>query len=57
MGKARKKKILLRYYRVYDFVYEITRLVPFIMPSGQGLYGTDLIEIIKESILFSKRVG
>ena len=56
MGKAREK-MLLRYYRVYDFVYEITRLVPFIMPSGQGLYGTKLIDIIKESILFSKRVG
>ena len=51
------EKMLLRYYRVYDFVYEITRLVPFIMPSGQGLYGTKLIDNIKESILFSKRVG
>ncbi len=51
------EKMLLHYFRVSDFVYELTRLVPFWMPTGPGVPSRDFLEIVKQSILFSKRLG
>ena len=51
------EKMLLRYFQVPDFVYELTRLVPFRMPTGPGVPSADFLEVVKQSIFFSKRLG
>ncbi len=51
------EKMLSRYFRVPDFGYELMRLVPFRMPTGPEVPSRDFIEIVKPSILFSKRLG
>ena len=51
------EKMLLHYFRVSDFVYELTRLVPFRMPTGPGIPSEEFLEVVKQSIFFSKRLG
>lgn len=55
MGKP-GERILHAYYRLPDFLYELTRLVPFLNPSGFDISSQEFLGSIKESIVFSKRV-